>query len=408
MKILQVNCVYNMGSTGKIVKDIHTELLSLGQESIVCYGRMRKTNDEKVIKVCPEFYSKCNNLLSRFTGVMYGGCFFSTNKLISVIKKENPDVVHLHCINGYFVNIYRLVNWLKKNKIKTVLTLHAEIMHTANCGYAFDCEKWKTGCGNCPRRRKETKSYFIDGTARSFKKMKKAFDGFEDNLIVTSVSPWLMERAKLSPILKDKNHIVVLNGLDTTIFYPHGREEIRTKHHLGDKKLVLFVTSSFSFDKNHIKGAWYLVELAKMCPDIIFGVVGARAEAEDLPKNIISIGRVENQDILAKYYSAADLTVLLSKRETFSMVTAESLCCGTPVAGFKAGGPETIFTDSYTAFSEYGNLEEAASNIKRILSASLDREKISAESKSKYDKNVMTAEFVGTYERIIKGEKSER
>jgi hypothetical protein len=148
---------------------------------------------------------------------MYGGCFFSTNKLISIIKKEKPDVVHLHCINGYFVNIYRLVSWLNKSKIKTVLTLHAEFMHTANCGHALECDKWKTGCGKCPRLKKETKSLLIDSTHRSWVKMKKAFDGFE-NLVVTSVSPWLMERAKQSPILADKNHTVVYNGLDTNVF----------------------------------------------------------------------------------------------------------------------------------------------------------------------------------------------
>lgn len=155
MKVLQVNCVYKNGSTGKITYDIHRELQTRGIESVVCYGRGEKTDEPGIYKTCGEFYSKINNLFSRFTGVMYGGCFFSTNKLISVIEKERPDIVHLHCINGYFVNIYRLVKWLKKKKIKTVLTLHAEFMHTANCGYALDCDRWKNGCGNCPRLKKK-------------------------------------------------------------------------------------------------------------------------------------------------------------------------------------------------------------------------------------------------------------
>lgn len=130
---------------------------------------------------------------------------FSTNRLISVIKKEKPDIVHLQCINGYFVNIYRLINWLKKNNIKTVVTLHAEFMYTANCGHAFECEKWKTGCGKCPRLKRETKSLFIDGTAYSWRKMKKAFDGFKnENLVITSVSLWLMERQVQHRYLKVK------------------------------------------------------------------------------------------------------------------------------------------------------------------------------------------------------------
>ena len=83
-------------------------------ESIVCYGRGELVKESGVYKTCPEWYSKLNKALTKINGIMYGGCFFSTNKLISIIKREQPDVVHLQCINGYFVNIYRLVNWLKK------------------------------------------------------------------------------------------------------------------------------------------------------------------------------------------------------------------------------------------------------------------------------------------------------
>ena len=219
MKILQVNCVYKKGSTGKIVADVHNALLAKGVDSVVCYGRGEKCKEPNVIKTCGELYSDVNHFLTYISGVMYGGCQLSTNQLISVIKKEKPDIVHLHCINGYFVNIYRIVSWLKKNRIRTVLTLHAEFMYTANCGHAFECEKWKTGCGNCPRYKQETKSLFFDCTHISWKKMQKAFQNFDKDLIVTSVSPWLMGRAKQSPILGDKTHTVVLNGLDTDVFH---------------------------------------------------------------------------------------------------------------------------------------------------------------------------------------------
>ena len=224
MKILQVNCVYRKGSTGKIVYDIHTELQRQGICSIVCYGRGKKCIEQNVYKVCPEWYSKLNNLWSRISGLMYGGLYFSTHKLIQIIERENPDIVHLQCINGYFVNIYKIVEYLNLHNIKTILSLHAEFMFTANCGHAFECEKWKTGCGHCPRFRQETKSLFIDGTHLSWKLMKNAFDGFGDRLIVTSVSPWLENRARQSPILSDVRHVTVMNGLDTNVFKSYGKE----------------------------------------------------------------------------------------------------------------------------------------------------------------------------------------
>jgi len=400
MKVLQVNCVYNTGSTGKITADLHKALLKNGIESIVCYGRGKKVKEPFVYKTCGELYSKLNNLISRFTGVMYGGCFFSTNKLMHIIRKEKPDVVHLQCINGYFVNIYRFVNWLKKKKINTVLTLHAEFMYTANCGHALECDNYKSGCIRCQRFKKETKSLFFNNTALSFKKMKKAFEGFDDNLIVTSVSPWLQKRGEGSLILRGKKHVTVMNGLETDTFYPHGREEIREKLGILNKSFVLFVTPSFSLDKNHLKGGYYLVELAKMMPDVLFGVVGARELPEGMPENIINIGRVDNQDELSKYYSAADATVVLSKKETFSMILAESLCSGTPVVGFCAGGPESVAIEKYCDFVEYGDLKSVEEKLRKRLLIKKDDE-ISARAQEKYDKKVMTENTIKVYLELI-------
>ncbi len=402
MKVLQVNCVYNTGSTGKIVYDVHTELLKHGEESVVCYGRMTKTADTNVYKTCGELYSKFNNLLTRFTGIMYGGCFFSTNKLISIIKKEKPDIVHLHCINGYFVNIYRLITWLKKSKIKTVLTLHAEFMHTANCGYALECERWKTGCGKCPVYKKETKSFFFDRTACSWQKMKKAFDGFNENLIVTSVSGWLMDRAKQSPILSDKEHVVVLNGLDTDVFSLRHTENLRKSFGSIGEKVVLFVTPAFSLDKNHIKGGYYVFELAKQMPEVKFVVVGNQNSEIQLPKNVIDVGRVEGKKALAEYYSLANVTVLPSKKETFSMVTAESLCCGTPVVGFKAGGPETITIPEYSKFVEYGDLSALKDSLEEFLAKEWPSSEISEKAAKKYDKTIMFEDYYSVYKKLVK------
>ena len=396
MKILQVNCVYKKGSTGKIVHDIHTELQKQGIESVVCYGRGETVREPNVYKTCGELYSKANNLWSRMTGLMYGGCFFSTNKLITVIKKEKPDVVHLHCINGYFVNIYRLIWWLKQNRIKTVVTLHAEFLYTANCGHAMDCTKWMTGCGHCPRLKKETKSWFLDGTARSWKRMYRAFQGFEENCVIASVSPWLVERAKMSPILKDFRHETVLNGLNTAaVFFPRDGKHIRQQLGLQGKKMVLHVTAAFSLDPYHHKGGWYVAELAKRMPDVAFVVVGSGNVEQALPENVIYVGRVDDQHVLAEYYSAADVTIVTSKKETFGMVVAESLCCGTPVVGFKAGAPELIALPEYSEFVDHGDLDQLEAALQKRLESQSDVPvDIAAYT---YSRETMTKRYLETY-----------
>ena len=402
MKVLQANCVYKKGSTGKITYDIHSELLKQGIESVVCYGRGEKINEPHVYKTCGEGYSKTNHLLSEFTGVMYGGCFFSTNKLIKIIKKEKPDVVHLQCINGYFVNIYRLVSWLKKHDIKTVLTLHAEFMYTANCGHALDCDKWQTGCGHCPRLKQETKSFLIDGTHKSWMKMKKAFDGFNDNLVVTSVSPWLMERAKLSPILNDKKHEVVLNGVNTDVFHFYNTAELRSQMGLNGVKVIFHATPSFDDNINNIKGGYYVLKLAEKMLDenVKFVVAGDHPEGLKVPPNVILLGKVSDQELLAKYYSMADVTLLTSKKETFSMVTAESLCCGTPVVGFKAGAPEQIAIPEYSSFVDFGDLDSLREEVKGQISSNILIEKIVLEASKKYSKKKMVVDYVGIYNEL--------
>lgn len=405
MKVLQVNCVYNKGSTGKIMGDIHSYFVSEGIDSVICYGRGEKTTDKNVYKTCGELYSKLNNLLSRFTGLMYGGCLLSTQKLISIIKKEKPDIVHLHCINGYFVNIYKLIDWLKGSGIPTVLTLHAEFMHTGNCGYAYDCDKWKTGCGNCPVLKRETKSILIDNTALSWKKMKKAFEGF-DNLEVVSVSPWLMERAKQSPIMSELKHRVILNGLNTDVFKVYNESIYSKKHGIKDEKIIFHVTRVFDDDPDNIKGGYYIIKLAEklLSSNVKIFVAGDFSRNIDVPENLVLLGKVSNQEELAQYYSGADVTVIASKRETFSMIVAESLCCGTPVAGFYAGAPEQITIPEYSRFSEYGDVEKLKENVLSLLGCDFDKQEISRAAICKYEKEKMITEYLNLYSEMRKEE----
>lgn len=403
MKVLQVNCVYNTGSTGKITAILHKDLTENDIKSVVCYGRGKKVNEPNVYKTCSETYAKFNNLLSRFTGIMYGGCLFSTDRLIKIIKKEKPDIVHLQCINGYFVNIYRLVNWLKNNNVKTVLTLHAEFMFTANCGHSFDCEGWKTGCGKCTKFKAETKSLLFDGTARSFKKMQKAFDGFKkENLIIVSVSPWLMERAKQSPILAGKQHTVVMNGLDTSVFYPREVGKLKSGLGITDEKIIFHVTPFFSDSPEHIKGGYYIIKLAEMLKgeNVKIIVAGSHPENLKVPDNILLLGKVNDQNRLAELYSAADVTVIASKRETFSMVCAESLCCETPVAGFKAGGPETISIPQFCEFVDFGNVDLLYKAVDNFLNSTKENVAAAKTALQIYGNKKMVENYIGIYNSL--------
>ena len=403
MKILFINCVYGAGSTGKITQDLHEYYLKSGIESVVYYGRCRCEPQKYVNRIGNEIYSKLNNLWSRITGIMYGGCFLSTTLLINRIKKENPDIVHLHCINGYFVNIYRLISWLKKNKIKTVLTLHAEFMYTANCGHAYDCEKWINGCKQCPRFRTETKSIFFNRTHKSFELMRKAFDGFDSELIVVSVSPWLEERAKRALILNSKKHRCVYNGINTNTFRAYDSCEYKSAFCSNGEKMIFHATAQFSDSPENMKGGIWILHLAERMKNknVKFVVAGKNLVQGDLPENLILLGEVRDQEKLARLYSEADITLITSKKETFSMIVAESLCCGTPVVGFEAGAPETIGIEPYSQFVTYGNLDLLEEAIERFIECDFDKNIISSVAQQKYSKEKMAKDYLAIYDELI-------
>ena len=117
MKIVQLNCVYKNGSTGKLVQNLHLSYLDKGYDSYVLYGRGKKEREKHVYKVSSEFEAKIHGFLSRMLGMDFNYSYFATKRTISLIKKIKPDIVHLHCLNGHFINVYRLLNFLKKKKL---------------------------------------------------------------------------------------------------------------------------------------------------------------------------------------------------------------------------------------------------------------------------------------------------
>jgi len=401
MKIMQINAVYPVGSTGKIVNDIHTKLLEDRHQSIVCYGRGEKLLEQNVYKIAPELIMKMQSLRSKITGYAYAGCTYSTYILIQRIKKEKPDVVHLHCINSYIVNIYKLLEYLKCNNTPTVLTLHAEFMHTAGCGYALECEKWKTGCRNCPQKGTgRPSSKIFDRSEEEWKKMKKAFEGF-DNIVIVSVSNWLHDRAKQSLFFMNKQMQVVLNGIDTqAVFKPMNTATLKKKLNITCEKVVLHVTASFT---NPLKGGKYVINLAKRLKreNIIIVIVGFNGEKSSLPTNVIAIPPIKNQTELATFYSMADITLLTSVKETFSMICAESLSCGTPVVGFKAGAPETISLSAYSEFVEAGNVDALENVVKKWLNKKEEyTDNLRIEANEFYSKELMYMKYMGIYKRL--------
>lgn len=402
MRVIQINCVYKSGSTGKIVYDLHEEFLSRSVDSYVIYGRGEGVVDDRVYKCASEVGSKARNLISRFNGNLYGMGANGTRNIIKHIKYIKPDVVHLHCINGYFCDIYSLLEYLKKEGVPTVLTLHAEFMYTGNCGYAFDCDQWKDGCKKCDNPKMSIGSSRKKATHSNWIKMQKAFEGFNNNLIIAGVSQWISDRAAQSVILKDKKICTVLNGLNNAAFcYREDNVDSDIKRFQNEgKNVILYVTPYFE-DQN--KGGSWVLRLADLFAEesVQFVVVGNKEKEYNIP-NITFIGRVNSQEKLASLYSAADLCLLTSKRETFSMVCAEALCCGTPIVGFEAGAPEQIAIKEYSEFVPYGDIDGLSNVIRKWIDKKIDKRQLSVQAIDTYCKKTMADKYLELYESLLR------
>lgn len=397
MKIVHVNCVFRSGSTGRLSAFLHDALCARGDASIFCYGRMAVPSEPGVYKISSEGEAKLHALFSRLFSVDFGYSPLATRRLIRLIRREKPDLVHLHCLNGHFVNLYRLMDFLKKQRLPTLLTLHAEIMHTAGCEHAESCEKWLTGCARCKKIEGKLSRFFRDDAAHCFEKMRRTMEGFE-TLTAVGVSEWLTERIVRSPIFRNIPCVTILNGVDTDVFRYTDPGRLQQRLGLGGERILLHVTPNF----NHpIKGGRYVLELAERMPDCRLIIVGFNGDPSKLPANVIPVAHTQDQKELASYYSLADVTLLTSRRETFSMVCAESLCCGTPVAGFLAGGPESMALPEGSRFVPQGDPDGLEQAVRHFLEQAPNKASLSRMAHARYSAAVMSERYFSLYREMV-------
>ena len=404
MKILIVNWVYNWGSTGYIARDLKNEFELMGHDVLVASGT--NVGNDEVMVFCKPSERKLFWRLHRLGLSQFHGSTKATKRLIHFIEQKKPDIVNLHLLHCNYINLYYLLCWLGKNNIKTIITNHAELYFTGSCGYAYDCMRFVTSqCRHCPNKTYATGgSYVFGNTHRNWKLMKKAFSYFHpENLAFTAVSPWTRDRFYLSPITKGFECTVTLNGLKISTFY-HREDVSHVRQRFGNDPYIVWVTANFNpLDKSDVKGGWYLMELASKMPRQKFVIVATSSSSTDeLPQNIYLWGKAKDQDELARLYSCAQLTVLVSRKETFSMVTAESLCCGTPIVGFKAGGPETIAIPEYSRFVEQTNTDALAKVIEEMLAIDFNRRDISEKARNKFSPRTMALQYLNSYEYLLK------
>ena len=387
MKVLMINVVCGIRSTGRICTDLATALEDQGHEVKIAYGRENVPEQFQrfAVRIGTDLDVKLHGVKARlFDGAGFGSKR-ATEKFIEWVKGYDPDVIHLHNIHGYYINVEVLFDYLRECGKKVIWTLHdcwAFTGHTAYCD-AVQCDRWKTGCYICPQICEYPKSV-VDRSKHNWKKKRALFTGIANMTIVTP-SHWLSGLVKES-FLNNYEVQVIHNGIDTSQFRPL-KNDFRKHYGLENKRILLGVATAW----NDMKGYTDFIKLSSMLDDsnkiVLVGL--SDDQLKELPKNILGIKRTASVKELAYIYSAADVFLNLSYCENYPTVNLESRACGTPVVTYNTGGsPESAGPECVVV--EKGNLQEIVSAINTLPSGI-------TEDASKFDEKVSAENYLGLY-----------
>lgn len=327
MKYLIINSVAGFGSTGKIAVDLCRELERAGHNCILAYGRQKENCDDiETYRIGTKANYCIHGLATRLCDAHGLGSIRATRKFLKWVDRYDPDVIWLHNVHGYYINIELLFGYLKNMGKKVVWTLHDCWSFTGHCAYFTyaNCDKWKTGCHHCGQKNRYPKSILLDNSMGNYKRKRNAFCGVKDMTLITP-SQWLADLVKQS-FLKEYPVEVRYNTVDKSIFKP-SPSDFREKYGLTDKKVILGVANIW--DKR--KGLGDFIKLAKMLDEnfaiVLVGLT--QKQIEHIPKWIIGIKRIESSSQFATVYAAADPYINFSKEERLGMKTVEAGECGT-------------------------------------------------------------------------------
>ena len=391
LKILQINSVSNSGSTGRIMENIGLVIKEAGHHSCIAYGRGGGNSELDTIKIGSQLDVYIHGAITLLMDKHGFGSTRATKDFIKKIEVYQPDAIGLHNIHGYYINIQLLFNYLRNKNIPVLWTFHDSWPFTGHCTYfdSVNCEKWLSGCQNCPKKKEYPRS-LVDNSKKNYLNKRGLFSSL-NNLHIITPSHWLKTNVKRS-YLKNFDVSVIHNGIDLQAFKPN--QMVRKE------KLILGVASIW--DKR--KGLNDFHSLRLLLDDewkiVLIGL--SKEQLKDLPKGISGIARTEDIQELVNWYSRSLCYVNPTYQDNFPTTNIEAIACGTPVITYNTGGsPEAIDKETGCVVQQ-GNIQGLLEAI--LYLESLDNITLSKACRKRaetlFDKKVQFLEYLKIYKQI--------
>lgn len=415
MKILSINQSDIDGGAARAAHRVASKLIEMDVDLKMQVMRKLGT-DEWVVgpqnilqAIVSRLLPRLDLIIKRITGV-HRHCSWSLNllpnPLLSKSFVNSFDVIHLHWVGKNMLP----VSWIRNFKKPVVWTLHDGWAFTGGCHIPSGCRRFEQSCGNCPQLSRNGQT---DISHKTWSKKSLAYSGAPFHFVAPS--HWIADEARASSLLSGFPVTVIPNGLDTSVFAPLGKLESRVALGLpSDKTIILFGAMYADTDRN--KGMELLIEalnhlvkndagFAKQHLLVVFGTDNELL-SELFPLPVICLGMINNENKLARIYSAADLTVVPSRMESFGQVASESLSCGTPVVAFNTSGLKDIVSHLETGYlANDFQTDDLAYGIRLIAEDPEVHRKMSSAARQRaverFDINVTTRMHLALFERLV-------
>ena len=344
MKVLLINSVCGIGSTGRIVGALAEEYIAQGHEAVIAYGRHGHVPEHLrpyARRIGSDGQVRLSAMKTRLLDAHGFANETATREFLRWAEAYDPDLLWLHNLHGYYIHVGMLFDWIKtRPHMQVKWTLHDCWAFTGHCAHFThaNCDRWKTGCHNCPEKRSYPASCLLDNSRENFHRKQDAFTGVKDMELIVP-SHWLAELVKQS-FLGEYPVKICPNTINTDIFRPTAGN-FREKYGLTDKKLILGVAGGWTERKGYQDFLKLRHILDESCMLVLVGVT--EEQRRKLPAGILGITRTENPRELAEIYTAADLFFNPTYEDTYPTVNLEAESCGTPVVTYDTGGcAETV------------------------------------------------------------------
>jgi glycosyltransferase involved in cell wall biosynthesis len=401
LRIVQVSAADMRGGAEQVALQLHRSYRRLGHQAWLLVGEQIGEAEPGVIRIDNESardpWARWWRALGRGVGAIpNAGRLRSPCELIAEPRRQlrlrnghedfdhpasrrlfdhvpsQPDLVHLHNLHSTHPYFDLRILAAVSRSMPTFLTLHDAWLTTGHCAHSFACDRWQSGCGQCPdltiypaiRR---------DATAANWLAKRHIFAA--SRVYVTTPSHWLMRRVEKSilwPAVIGSQ--VIPNGVDTEIFEPGSKAESRATLQLPvDQPVVLAMTggagNQFKDRKTLLAAIDRLATLMRgPWTMVLLGESDGRETRGNLTvRSVASIG----QSAVATHLSAADVLIHAAHVDTFPNSILEAMACGTPVVATAVGGiPEQICSDDQPTgmLTLPGDADAVAQAAWRILS----------------------------------------